>query len=327
MSWEKCSLQRFRQAWRITGKQIKSQSDLGRKNLEFWCIYLFRCSSRCPPQAFFAAFNQTFVATNFIRRPKARASWTFSRLRCLKSVTTWIERAIWPNTKEASTRVTRCLGPLCHVLSVATVEVSHGAISLKGYDVGAYPVQEPPVVRYDHYAASKVRDSIFKVAEHIHVKVICRLVQHNDVAPSFKHLQQSLAIGAHKNNLYHLSEVYSVTLPSREYFYRFFLSRPSKVELWHMLALASKVTPKGTHRSYIASCRHLAVTHVYLFLPVWDLFIYGVPLSKLRASLTHKAQLHLSQVLTEPREKVRNTHCGSYSYLAAILCFRPSNDI
>ena len=58
--------------------------------------------------------------------------------------------------------------------------ISLGA--LKGQDMGCDSVQEPPIVSDDHSTSGELEQSIFQTGECLHVEVVRRLIQEQEVA-------------------------------------------------------------------------------------------------------------------------------------------------
>ncbi len=76
------------------------------------------------------------------------------------------------------------------ILAPVAGEPEDLAIALKGQDVGSHAVQEPAVVADDHGRATKVQQRLFQGTQGMHVQVIRRLVQQQQIGPRFKHLRQ-----------------------------------------------------------------------------------------------------------------------------------------
>src|SRR2546421_8202325 len=55
-------------------------------------------------------------------------------------------------------------------------------VALPGQDVRGDPVEEHPVVRDDHGAAREVQQGVLQRSERLHVEVVGRLVEQDDVA-------------------------------------------------------------------------------------------------------------------------------------------------
>ena len=66
------------------------------------------------------------------------------------------------------------------VLKIA-LEPDHLAIALEGEHVGGDAIEEPAIMADDHGAAGEIEERVFKGAKRIHVKVIGRLVEEEDV--------------------------------------------------------------------------------------------------------------------------------------------------
>ena len=63
-------------------------------------------------------------------------------------------------------------------------------IPFKGHDMGGDTVQEPSVVR-DHYDASdEVKDGFLQCSQRIHVEIVRRFVEQEDIASSAEQLGQ-----------------------------------------------------------------------------------------------------------------------------------------
>ena len=76
--------------------------------------------------------------------------------------------------------------PFGVVAPVAFKEANFGVV-FKGKDMSTDAVQEPAVVAYNKGTAGKVFQCFFQGADCFYVQVVCRFVQHKNVAAFFKH--------------------------------------------------------------------------------------------------------------------------------------------
>mmetsp|Transcript_43691 Transcript_43691/g.121432 ORF Transcript_43691/g.121432 Transcript_43691/m.121432 type:complete len:387 (+) Transcript_43691:52-1212(+) len=108
-----------------------------------------------------------------------------------------------------------CAGnPVFLVLAVAPLEKSQLGVSLVGQDVRRDAVEEPAVMAYAHHSACKVLDCCLKRAQCVHVKVVGRLVQHEEVPTEAQGL----------------GELQAVPLPPAECGHQLVLNRSLEVE-------------------------------------------------------------------------------------------------
>jgi len=91
--------------------------------------------------------------------------------------------------------------PVPFVLGIVAVEPDHPALSLEGEDMGGDPVEKPAVMADDDGAAGKVLDRLFERPHGVHIQVVGRLVEEDDVRPLAEHARQvqpvPLAAGKH----------------------------------------------------------------------------------------------------------------------------------
>jgi hypothetical protein len=62
----------------------------------------------------------------------------------------------------------------------------HFAIPLESQDVGRDAVEEPAIVADHHGAATKVEEGFFEGAKGVHIKVVCRFVEKENIAACAK---------------------------------------------------------------------------------------------------------------------------------------------
>ena len=80
--------------------------------------------------------------------------------------------------------------PVRFVLRVVPVVPGHLALSFKGKHMRGDPVKEPAVVGDHHRTAGKVHKSLFQRAQGVHIEIIRRLIQQQDVGTFLQHLCQ-----------------------------------------------------------------------------------------------------------------------------------------
>ena len=76
------------------------------------------------------------------------------------------------------------------IIRIISREPDNLAFSLKSQNVRGDPVQEPAVVADHHGAARKVFQSLFQGSQGVHIQIVGRFVQQNNVAPFLQHLGQ-----------------------------------------------------------------------------------------------------------------------------------------
>src|SRR4051812_49074790 len=100
------------------------------------------------------------------------------------------------------------------VVGIVALEPRDLALALEGEDVRRDAVQEPAVVADDDSAAREVFQSLFESAHRVHVQIVRRLVEQEDVRAFLQHLR----------------EVDAIALAAREHPYLLLLVRAREVE-------------------------------------------------------------------------------------------------
>ena len=76
------------------------------------------------------------------------------------------------------------------VLVVGALEPDRLRVALEGQDVGGDAIQEPAIVADHHRAAGEVEQRVLQRAQRVHVQVVGRLVQQQQVAAAAQQLGQ-----------------------------------------------------------------------------------------------------------------------------------------
>lgn len=75
------------------------------------------------------------------------------------------------------------------IILVVTLKPDHVAVTLKRENVRRDPIKEPPVMAYHHRASGEIKEGLLKSSERVDVKIICRLIEKDNVSVRAQHLR------------------------------------------------------------------------------------------------------------------------------------------
>ena len=98
----------------------------------------------------------------------------------------------------------QALLPIRFVVAVVAFEPDDLAVAFEGQDVGGEPVEEPAVVAADDGAAGEILQPFFQCAQGIHVQIVGRLVEDDEIRALFQHARQMHPIAFAAGEVLHL---------------------------------------------------------------------------------------------------------------------------
>jgi len=76
------------------------------------------------------------------------------------------------------------------VFRIVTVEPNHLAVAFEGENMGRNPIEKPAIVGDHHRAAGEVLQCLFKRAQRVHIQIVRRFIEQQNVRAFFQHLCQ-----------------------------------------------------------------------------------------------------------------------------------------
>ena len=79
---------------------------------------------------------------------------------------------------------------VCFVIAVVPLEPDDFAVALERQDVRGDAIEKPAVVAADHGAAGEVLKTLFQGSQGVHIEIVRRLVEDDEVRAFFQHARQ-----------------------------------------------------------------------------------------------------------------------------------------